>query len=292
MTGRRRAIYLMLGVVLIWGGNVSGMKAALTQLSPQAFNALRFPLGAFVLGLFLWKLEPDPMPRRHEWRELIVLGVIAHPIYQACFLNGLALTSASHTSVLVASTPVWVALGDRFFGHQRLSFLAWLGIVLSIAGVVILVQARGSGGPSSPVGDFLVLFSSCLWTFYVIRSRPLLGHRSPIWVTGWALFLGAPLVVLMGVPAVLRIQWSRVTGVFWIALVFAGLFALATAYTWWAIALQRLGAARTAVFSNLIPVVALAVAWIWLGERLSVVSWMGVLVISAGVWLTTQSRKR
>ena len=52
MSQRTRAVYLMLGVVLIWGGNVSGMKTALTQLSPQAFNALRFPLGAFVLGLF------------------------------------------------------------------------------------------------------------------------------------------------------------------------------------------------------------------------------------------------
>jgi len=288
---RALAILCMLGVVVVWGVNLSVMKAAIGEISPLAFNALRFPLGALALALFVLRFEPEPWPRWEEWRELVFLGIGGHAVYQLCFLNGLSLTSASHTSVLVAMTPVWVALADRFLGHERLPARAWLGIVLSLAGVVILVVARGPGGRSSPLGDSLVLISSSLWTLYVIRSRPLLGRRSPLWVTAWALFLGTPFVVLMGVPALVHTDWSRVTAVTWRGVVLAGLFALASAYSWWAIALQRLGAARTAVFSNLIPVVALVVAWIWLGERLSAISWAGVAVVSLGVWLTTQSRK-
>jgi drug/metabolite transporter (DMT)-like permease len=291
MTGRRRSVYLMLGVVLIWGGNVSAMKAAITQLSPQAFNALRFPLGAFVLGLFLWRLEPDPLPRRHEWRDLILLGVIAHPIYQACFLNGLALTSASHTAILVSTSPVWVALADHFLAHERLPRAAWLGVLISLSGVIVLVAARGGhGAPSSLLGDGLVLVSSMLWTTYVIRSRPLFRTRSPLWVTTWALFIGAPLIVLLGVRDVWRADLLAIHTTTWMAVVFAGLFALATAYSWWAIGVKELGAARAAAFSNLIPVVALAVAWLWLHESLPAVSWLGAILACAGVWLTTTSR--
>ncbi|HEV8480371.1 MAG TPA: DMT family transporter [Candidatus Eisenbacteria bacterium] len=291
MNQRTRAVYLMLGVVLIWGGNVSGMKAALTQLTPQAFNALRFPLGAFVLGLFLWKLEPDPLPKRHEWREIVTLGIIAHPIYQACFLNGLALTSASHTAILVSTSPVWVALADHFVSHERLPAMAWTGILISLSGVVVLVAARGGhGAPSSLLGDGLVVVSSMLWTTYVIRSRPLFRTRSPLWVTTWALFVGAPLIVLLGVRDVWRTDLLALTSTTWGALVFAGLFALATAYSWWAIGVKNLGAARAASFSNLIPVVALLVAWLWLHESLPALSWAGAILACAGVWLTTTSR--
>jgi len=288
---RRRAVYLMLGVVLIWGGNVSGMKAALTQLTPQAFNALRFPLGAFVLGLFLWKLDPDPLPRRHEWRELITLGILAHPVYQACFLNGLALTSASHTAILVSTSPVWVALADHFLAHERLPAVAWAGIAISLSGVVVLVAARGGhGAPSSLLGDGLVLVSAILWTAYVIRSRPLFRTRSPLWVTTWALFLGAPLIVMLGVRDVWRTDLFHLSATTWGALVFAGLFALATAYSWWAIGVKELGASRAASFSNLIPVVALLVAWLWLHESLPALSWVGAILACVGVWLTTTSR--
>lgn len=288
---RRQAILYMLGVVLIWGGNVSAMKSAVAEIAPQAFNALRFPLGASVLAFLVWSLEPKPWPERGEWRELIILGIIAHPIYQLCFLNGLAHTSASHTAILVSTSPVWVALADHFLGHERLPRWAWAGILISLSGVLILVTARGGhGAPASAFGDLLVLASAMLWTTYVIRSRPLFAHRSPLWVTAWALFIGAPIIVLLGIPGLLHADLNALSANTWGAVAFAGLFALATAYCWWAIGVKELGAARASVFSNLIPVVALAVAWLWLGESLPLLSWVGAGVACLGVWLTTAVR--
>lgn len=292
MRGERGAYLFLTGVVLIWGINVSVMKAAVAELPPLAFNALRFPLGATLLALLVWRLEPRPWPERGEWRELFVLGLVAHPIYQVCFANGLALTAASHTAVLVSTTPVFVALADHYLGHEHLPRQAWAGILLSVAGVGLLVAARGgSGEPASLAGDGLVLLGSILWTVYVIRSRTMLRRRSPLWVTGWALFVGAPFVVLMGLPLLARTDLSRLTPTAWGGAVYAGLFALATAYSWWAVGLQRLGASRSAVFSNLIPVAALAVAWLWLGERLPALAWAGVATVLAGVWLTSASRR-
>lgn len=292
MKGERGAFFFLIGVVVIWGVNVSVMKAAVSELPPLAFNALRFPLGATALAILVWRLEPRPWPASGEWREMFLLGLVAHPIYQLCFANGLALTAASHTAVLVSTTPIFVALADHYLGHERLPRPAWAGILLSMAGVLLLVVSRSTAGERpSLLGDALVLTGSMLWTVYVIRSRTMLRRRSPLWVTAWALFLGAPFVVLMGLPVLARADFSRLTGAAWGGAVYAGLLALATAYSWWAIGLQRLGAARTAIFSNLIPLVALAVAWLWLGERLPALAWAGVATVLAGVWLTSVSRR-
>jgi drug/metabolite transporter (DMT)-like permease len=289
--GERGGMVFLVLVMLVWGVNISVMKTAVAELPPQAFNALRFPLGAIVLALLVWRLEPNSWPRADEWGTLVLTGVMAHPLYQLCFLNGLALTSASHTGIIIATTPVWVALVDRGLGHEPLPRRAWGGILLSLAGVAAVVLSRGrAAGHVSLLGDALVLAGCWLWTGYVILSRKLLRGRSPLWVTGWALFIGAPLVVLLGIPQLAAVDWARVSAGTWAGVLYAGLLALATAYSWWAIGLQRLGASRTAVFSNLNPVVALVVAWLWLGERLAAPAWVGAAVVLAGVWLTSTSR--
>jgi len=289
----REATLLMIGVALMWGFNISIMKAAVSEVTPLAFNTLRFPLGVAALAILLWRREPSSWPQGKEWGEIFLLGIAAHPVYQLCFLYGLHLTSASHTAVLVSMTPVWVAFADRVFGHERLPRAAWIGIFLSLAGVAVLVLARApTGKEASWLGDVLVIASSMLWTFYVIRSRPLLRRRSALWVTSWALFAGTPFLIAMGIPHVLQIDWTQVTYRLWVGVVFAGFLSLAVAYWWWAAAVARQGAARTAVFSNLIPVIALTFAWIALGERLGALSWLGAGLACLGVWMAAAARSR
>jgi drug/metabolite transporter (DMT)-like permease len=280
------------GVVLVWGINLSVMKLAVGEVAPAVFNALRFPLGAAVLGFLVFRLEPHPWPHPEEWPDLVRLGLLAHPIYQLCFLNGLALTSASHAAVLVTTTPVFIALADHFVLRERLGMAARAGIALSFAGVLVLTLAQGGGSGGSLLGDFLVLASGVLWTAYSIRARILLRARSPLWLTAWALLVGTPFVVALGVPGLLRLDWSTPTAITWGGAVYAGLLALAAAYSWWAVGIRALGASRAAVFSNLIPVVGLTVAYLWLGETLPPLAWLGAAIAIAGVWLTTTRHLR
>jgi drug/metabolite transporter (DMT)-like permease len=216
--------------------------------------------------------------------------LIAHPIYQFFFLGGLSLTSASHAAVLVSTTPIWVALGDHFHLKERLPAGAWTGIILSLAGVLILTLARGGEATeSSLVGDGMVLVSGFLWAVYTLLSRPMLRHRSPIWVTSWAVFFGTPFIIALGIPGLVKLDWESLTAITWVGGAYAGLFALATAYSFWAVGIKALGASRAAIFSNLIPVAALTIAWAWLGEVLPSLAWVGAGITLAGVWLTTST---
>lgn len=289
---RRGALFAMLGVVVIWGINISVMKLALNEVSPLVFNALRFPMGAAALILIMWRHEGNFLPARNEWLPLFILGLLAHPIYQFFFLGGLSKTSASHAAVLISTTPVWVALGDHFHLKERLPVPAWTGICLSLLGVLILTVARGGDATeSSLIGDGMVLIAGLLWAVYSVFSRPLLRRRSAVWVTSWAVFFGTPFIVAMGTPGMLGLDWGSLTAVTWGGAAYAGLFALATAYTFWAVGIKVLGASRAAIYSNVIPVMALTVAWVWLGELLPTLAWVGAGITVLGVWLTTTTHR-
>ena len=76
----------------------------------------------------------------------------------------------------------------------------------------------------------------------------------------------------------------------WVGRTYAGVMALAIAYYFWNYSLEKIGAPRTAAFSNLVPVIALLTALVWLGEIPSIAQLVGTVVILVGLWLTRQEK--
>jgi drug/metabolite transporter (DMT)-like permease len=111
-------------------------------------------------------------------------------------------------------------------------------------------------------------------------------RHSPLAVTGLSMAIGTAIYLPIAWPALSRVQWSSVSIYTWFALLYSALFALCVAYTIWYSAVRELGSARTAVYSNLIPIVAMATAVIWLGEPLSPSKLAGAAAVIAGVALT------
>jgi len=84
----------------------------------------------------------------------------------------------------------------------------------------------------------------------------------------------------------LRTEWSTVTAGTWVALIYSALFALCVAYTIWYMAVRDIGSARTSVYSNLVPIVAMVTAVITLGERMTMPRLVGAGAVLLGVALT------
>ena len=101
---------MMLGLVVVWGANYALVKSALAQVSPRAFNALRFTGAAVVILFLTWVVERDLSVRRSDWGELLMLGFLGTFLYQNLFIQGMARTTASNSSLLLSTTPIFVAL--------------------------------------------------------------------------------------------------------------------------------------------------------------------------------------
>jgi drug/metabolite transporter (DMT)-like permease len=302
----RRIDALLLLMAIIWGTNYSVVKGAFAELDPQAFNAVRLTIGSFVFlaVIIAMRMRPPlpPPPGRsgsiasifytpaaitaRDWLGLAALGVVGHFFYQYCFVAGLSQTSVANSALMLAATPVLIALITAALGQERIAPLHWLGAALSLAGIYVVVGQGASVGEGSLRGDLLMAAAVCGWAIYTLGSRPLMNRHSPVGVTGLSMAIGTLLYVPTVWPHIRAVDWAAVSRATWIAIVYSALFALCIAYTIWYSAVREIGSARTSIYSNLVPVVAMLSAVVFLGEPLGIRKIVGAAAVLVGVALT------
>lgn len=294
----------LLVLALIWGINFSVIKRVLLELEPLAFNALRFPLAALLLYLLLRVTRGAgalDLPDREDVPRVVALGLLGHLVYQLLFIVGMDLTTAGNAALLLATTPVWTVLLSFAVGHERPTPAVWTGITVTVAGMVLVVlggpepanalrRPEAPGGPRL-AGDLLMLAASMSWAVYTVGGRTLVRRYGPLPVTAWTLWIATPLLVLVGLPWLGDGAVADLSGEGWAGLLYAGGLGISVAYLLWYRGVQRLGSSRTAVYSNLVPVVALVVAWMWLGEVPTALQAAGAVVVLGGLTLTRTRRR-
>lgn len=279
----------LLAMIVIWGVNFSVIKVALSEVHPLAFNGFRFPLAALVLWLTLRRRGPITWPDRKDWARIAGLGVLGNVVYQLFFIYGVNATTAGNASILLATTPIWTVLLSNLSGHEPLRPLAWVGVLGTLLGIVFIVvgsEQSVGGGPGAPLGDLCMVAASAAWSIYTVGSKRLVQRYGSLPVTAWTLWIGAlGLIVVGGIP-MLSTPVLEVSLGAWGAIAYAGMLGIGVAYSLWYHGVRRLGNTRTAVHGNLVPVVAIVVAWLWLGEIPAAFQIVGAGIIIGGVSLT------
>ncbi|WP_298816112.1 DMT family transporter [Chloroflexus sp.] len=282
----------MLLVVLIWGANFSIVKAALTEIPPLAFATLRFASASVLLLAFtFWREGQRALPPdRATFWKLVWIGFVGNTIYQALFTYSLTLTTAANGSLIIATTPAWVALAAALLGIERIRGMMALGIALAVGGVALVVAERGlSLGGNGWLGDLLMLGAALCWMIYTLGVRALGNGLSPLAITAWTMITGVPGMLLISIPDWREVAWSTVSIQAWLGLLYATLLALVLAYVLWNNSVRVAGSARTAIYGCAIPLVATMIAWPLLGEQPTWVQALGGLLIISGVLLTRRA---
>lgn len=279
---------LLLLMVTIWGANFSVIKLALRDFPQVPFNALRLLLATavFLTVLALRRRDDERRLTRADWGRLVVLGLVGHLVYQLCFLAGVARTSVANSSLIFGCTPVAVAIMAAVAGHDRLTRAQTAGAVLSLAGIYAIVGPQAVVSSATLVGDVLVVGGMLSWSMYSVAAQPLLKRHSPIVVTGWSMAIGTAFYMVIAAGPMLRTEWEDISLFSWALMASSSLLALALAYMIWYTAVQRIGSARTSVYSNLTPVIAMVVAAVWLGEAVNVAQVIGAGLILTGIAVT------
>jgi len=283
---------LMLSVSLIWGINFSVLKVVLESMTPLAFNGLRFSLAtAVMLIILVWRGESFRIARR-DALPIFMLGVVGHTLYQVVFITGMARTTPANASLLMATSPIFVVIYGAVLGIERPNHWTWIGILLSFLGILLLIGGSGgvSLGAAHLLGDLLVLIAAMLWAAYTTGSKPLLARYTPLKLTTLSMVAGAVPLVIICIPQLRAQDWGAVGPGAWAGVFYSAIFSVVLAYLAWYTSVQRVGSARTAVYSNLTPVVAIIVAWVALGQALAPLQIVGALVVLTGVMVTRRGR--
>jgi drug/metabolite transporter (DMT)-like permease len=275
-------------MAVIWGVNFPVIKAALLQVPPLAFNALRFPLAAITVFFLLKMRGGVSWPEKRDIPAVIGLGVLGNVVYQGFFIFGVDGTLAGNASILLATIPIWTLLLSTLLRQEQPGPLVWAGILATLAGMVMVVIGGNLSveiRESTMRGDVLMVGAAMTWATYTVSSRHLVQKYGSTPVAAWTLWVGTVGLVLLGVPTLLQVPLNRITPAAWFGVAYAGVLAIGLAYVLWNRGIKTIGSSRTAAYQNLTPVVAMLVAWIWLREAPTPLQISGAGVVLAGVYL-------
>lgn len=297
---------LLFLMTAIWGSNYAVVKVAFREIDPQAFNAVRMMVAsaAFLAVLaaarLAGRLAPARLQRRpalaavfhsaepltgRDWLLLAGLGLVGHVLYQFFFIGGLARSTVANSSLLLASAPVVIGSIAVALGHERVAPTHWIGAIVSAFGIYLVV-GQGVAFGARLLGDAMTVVAVGCWALYTIGARPLMARHSPVAVTGLSMALGTLVYAPAMWPQVRATDWAAVSPLAIALLLYSALFSLCVAYTIWYIGVRQIGSARTAVYSNFVPIMALASAAVFLDESIGIPKIAGAAAVLAGVALS------
>jgi drug/metabolite transporter (DMT)-like permease len=267
-------------MAVIWGVNFSMIKYATQVIPPLAFTGLRVWLSASVL-LTIAALRRRSWPPRSDIIALILLGVIGNGVYQILFVEGLSRTKVGNAALIVAAAPAFIAVASRIKGIERVRRRTLAGVAL-----VVLGSARSDHSNATLLGTLLVFCGVLCWTMFTVILQPLATRVDPIQLSALTMTGGA-IPLLFTTPRALAVmRWDLVGLAAWGSLLYASVISMVIAYLFWYRGLRVLGPTRTAVYGNLQPVIAIAVAWFFLNESPTVWQGVGTATILSGIFLT------
>jgi drug/metabolite transporter (DMT)-like permease len=274
--------YLALIVTaIIWGTTAIATKVALDTYPPFILSSGRWLISLGIIIPLVRRMSIRPIL---DWRTALLgfLGIFGFNLF---FTFGLERTTAANGSLLNGALPVVVALISYVFLKERLAPIRVLGIAISMIGVAVTVL--GATLDASVLGNLLIIAAVFSWAIYTVFNRQRMrGENSMGIIAGSAIF-GVPMMIPFAVW-----EWIRdsppAPGLGLAAIIlYLAIGPAMGANVLWIFALERVPASQAAVFSNLTPIVGIALAGVLLSEPITRYHVIGSLLVICGVLLTT-----
>lgn len=284
---RRAAELLVLLTVVIWSANFVVVKAAVDAIGPLTFTMARYVIAAITLFLLVrWRLGPVRPPARTAL-TLMGLGMLGFGGYQVLWTIGLTQITAGDSALIIAASPVLVALLAGAVGMDRLTPPKLLGALVAFTGVTVVVAAgHALSLGASLAGDLLTLGSAVLWAIYTVSATRMLRSVHPLQATAWAVLGGAAVLVPVGAVEMATSPTPAITAPVILAILYSGTLAAGVANVFVFNAIRLVGPTRVTVTQLLVPAGAVVLGAVFLSEPVGIAQVVGGAVIVLGVWLT------
>jgi drug/metabolite transporter (DMT)-like permease len=290
---KTHTVYLLvIASAFFWGANFVLAGPVLVDLSPLWAAAARFALGALLmLGFAVWRGEDLVGPlRSHAWAYLL-LGAVGISAFNLLFFFALQHTSAVNAALIMASNPLLTTLLAAVLLRERANARQLASIPLALLGVSIVI----SGGEFHRLtalhdvrGDLLMLGANFAWAFYNVLGRRYLPKTSSITNTTLLMSAGAVLLLLAALSHGGLPQVPGPKAMLALAMMIGGGTVLA--YVFWNTGIAYLGAGRTALFLNLVPVFAMLIGIIS-GVLPTLPQLIGGVLVISGISLSMLPRR-
>lgn len=285
----KRAIIANLGflfMVVIWGAMFPALERILRTWDVFSATAGRHTLAVATLLIALSIRERSiPVHRRLPWGRLLLLGFFGMTVTALLTTLSVHFSSGASAAITSATNPITSALTARLLHRVPLLPGIVIGSVLSTAGGLISILGGNSAGVKLRGGELLLIVANVLWTWYSMMAQRWLAGYSQLHISGLTALTG-----LIGLYAVIAVVGGTGMADFhidlspepFLLLIFAGAVSVAVGNSLWHFGVSRVGVMIAAMYSNLIPIVAVMISF-WAGTKPTAAQLVGAAVIIAGV---------
>jgi len=282
-----RGLRLLLIAVVLFGGVWPISRHALAHATPVWFATSRAGLAAISSTLLLLAWRRLRWPRRADWPAVLAVGCLQLAAFFLMAHLALPLVGAGRTAVLSNVTLMWLVPLSMIVLGEAVSPLRWAAVAVAMLGVLVMTGpwAFDWSAPGALAGHILLLGSALVWSVAIIIVRRWPPASPMVELLPWSFVLAT---LLLGAAALLREPGGGIGPGAYLQAAFIGLVA-APIGTWAVIESGRhLNAVVASVGFLLVPVLALALATLWLGEPLGWDLIMGGVLIVASVVLAAR----
>ncbi|GAA0371855.1 DMT family transporter [Bacillus horti] len=265
--------------LLLWASAFVGIRAGLEAYSPTQLSFLRYATASLILLLFIGR-EKIRLPDRKDIPRIMIIGLIGITIYNVALNFGEVSVTAGVASFIVNTVPIFTSILAVLILKEKMTYWGWGAIILSFLGVSI-ISLDDIRNMHISSGTLLLLIAAISQAIFFVLQKPLLIKYRPIEVTTYAILAGTLFMLPFSHDIVDGIKHAPTAKT--MVVIYLGIFPGALAYLSWSFALSKVQASTVSSFLFLVPLLTLGIAWIWLSEIPTMYTWIGGILILAGV---------
>ena len=276
--------------MVFWGITFVIFKYANESFDPIAIIFARLLISIVFLFSFAYLSGRMMRFRKGDFKWFLLMAMFEPFIYFLGESFGLSMVSPTVAAIIVSTIPLFVPVAAFFLLKERLSLTNIIGLMISFAGVIMVVMAsevRLAGNLKGILLMFVAVFGA---VGYTIIAKRLLDHYNGIFITAWQSTLGllfiTPFFLTLELP---HLDFAAILPSSIWAMLYLGVFGSGVCFILFAVGIRELGASKANVYANLVPVVAAIVSFFVLKEAMPIMKVIGIVVVLAGLMLSQRT---
>lgn len=279
-------------MTFLWSSSFIIIKWGLVEIPPITFAGLRYIIAFVCFIPFVFKkkyIVEIKQLKSTQWKKLILLGIIFYTFTQGTQFLGLSLLPSVTVSLMLNFTPILVAILGIFLLSEKPTFLQWFGATLFIVGIVTYFFPISLIG-NQALGLFIMTIGVIANSISAILGRDINRSKniSPLVVTFISMGIGA--IILLSVGLILD-GFPVISLKTWIFILWLAGINTAFAFTLWNLTLRSLSAMESSIINGTMLIQIAILAWIFLGESISLQEGIGMFVAAIGAVFVQIKRK-
>ncbi len=287
-------IYLkLLLTAIFWGGTFIAGRVIARDMDPYAAAFLRFSTASILL-IALIRIREGYLPglKPKQILPIFLLGMTGVFSYNVLFFSGLHTVAAGRASLIIALNPIAISLLSSIFFKEKLTFLKSVGILVSVTGAMVVITYGDLASIlDKPLGMGELFIFGCVasWVAYSLIGNMVMSGLSPLVSVGYSALAGS---IALFIPATYRGflgSLGSYTALEWVSVLYLSIFGTVLGFIWYYQGLKTVGPMKASVFINFVPISAILLAFLILGEPVTISLLTGAGLVICGVLLTNFS---